>query len=910
MKEEVENSGILFRLTGKKELYSIMVVQLKIEEDGPMRKKILAPLLSLALCLSLLPTALAAGKTYEEAVKEFQEEDSMRTVSQTFESDYGTIFIYGSPNPHGATGSLRFITKAPCAKGEGEVIGLPNPRHSIMCATKDPQTAVLSEDGKTFTYTYHYDEPLTAPQGPMLRPAGDFIYTLDLTTGEVTEDVPAIPEDYNTYAAALERVKNEEGWVVEQTLEAPACTVLLRYFQAEDGQRSYFLNFVYKVESAYSSEGGVASHSLTITRDDGTGEAGFPVHYTHRAPDTLTLNEDKTLLTYTYSESLAGGADSETLELASGLSSKFNTLPTIEPQETQQPTTTEFTDVPSGSWFEKGVATCAEKGVMVGTGEGLFSPDTKLTVAECLALALRLYDLQRGGDGTMEKAPEDWGKLTLTLNDGTVFQGYGEVYQPFAWSDGEDGGLYVSCEDYGTTLWEEEVWGNAHLGPATVSLGGRDISGTIRMHMGNSHFLLCFDPDDPGDNEAIKSTYCEEAPTPPKWYRDAAYTVKTWGLRDDGHPGFSGLLEWSGSNLDHWADRKEFALALYDAAGKLEKKFSVDAIHDVYNGKSHFLTREKDGGIFALYEAGILGGINEFGTFGSHEDLTRAEAATMVARILDESQRLTKAPTPPNAYDQAVAELRNGFTYYAPSERTYETEDCTIFVYDRGGAMHTGPGNITIIYKPGSQLGAGTLISQESPNNWATLQTGADMLSLSENGKTFTYGYLLKNEVLDLAGMDTALPAGLYTYTVDLPTGTTTPSYVPLSYESSIRSLTYGRNYTLEKRLDGEGCTILLRWKPLAAREPDVKDYELWLIRKDETGSCSQLLLPSTVISEVYHYTPTDRSPDSLTLSEDGRALTYIYRFDEALENYHEAGTYTYTVDLSTGDLSVVHTEN
>ena len=203
----------------------------------------------------------------------------------------------------------------------------------------------------------------------------------------------------------------------------------------------------------------------------------------------------------------------------------------------------------------------------------------------------------------------------------------------------------------------------------------------------------------------------------------------------------------------------------------------MDAIHDVYNGESHFLTREEHGGIFALYEAGILGGINEFGTFGSHEDLTRAEAATMVARILDPGQRLTSAPTPPNAYEQAVAELRNGFTYYALSERTYETEDCTIFVYDRGGAMHTGPGNITIIYKPGSQLGAGTLISQESPNDWATLQTGADMLSLSEDGKAFTYGYLLKNEVLDLAVMDAALPAGLYTYTVDLPTGTTTPGY-------------------------------------------------------------------------------------------------------------------------------------
>ena len=135
---------------------------------------------------------------------------------------------------------------------------------------------------------------------------------------------------------------------------------------------------------------------------------------------------------------------------------------------------------------------------MVGLGNGTFSPDTQLNTAECLTLALRLYDLQRGGDGTLEKAPEDWGKMTLTLNDGTVFQGYGEVYRPFAWSDGEDGGLYVSCEEYGSTLWEEEVWGKARLGPATISIGGRDIPGAMRLHMGASDFLLFFDPDNAG----------------------------------------------------------------------------------------------------------------------------------------------------------------------------------------------------------------------------------------------------------------------------------------------------------------------------------------------------------------------------------------------------------------------------
>jgi len=47
-----------------------------------------------------------------------------------------------------------------------------------------------------------------------------------------------------------------------------------------------------------------------------------------------------------------------------------------------------------------------------------------------------------------------------------------------------------------------------------------------------------------------------------------------------------------------------------------------------------------------------------------------------------------------------------------------------------------------------------------------------------------------------------------------------------------------------------------------------------------------------------------------LEVSEDGSTLTYTYSFDEALEDFHEAGTYSYTVDIATGELSVAHTAN
>ena len=35
-----------------------------------------------------------------------------------------------------------------------------------------------------------------------------------------------------------------------------------------------------------------------------------------------------------------------------------------------------------------------------------------------------------------------------------------------------------------------------------------------------------------------------------------------------------------------------------------------------------------------------------------------------------------------------------------------------------------------------------------------------------------------------------------------------------------------------------------------------------------------------------------------------GTTLTYTYRFDKAVQDVHQAGTYTFTVDLTTGNVS------
>ncbi|MBO4953852.1 MAG: hypothetical protein J6D04_01730, partial [Clostridia bacterium] len=58
-----------------------------------------------------------------------------------------------------------------------------------------------------------------------------------------------------------------------------------------------------------------------------------------------------------------------------------------------------------------------------------------------------------------------------------------------------------------------------------------------------------------------------------------------------------------------------------------------------------------------------------------------------------------------------------------------------------------------------------------------------------------------------------------------------------------------------------------------------------------------------------------ERMPDTITFSEDGKTLVYTRHFDEKFEmsidvttppfTIHEKGTYTYTVNLETGEVSL-----
>ncbi len=425
-----------------------------------------------------------------------------------------------------------------------------------------------------------------------------------------------------------------------------------------------------------------------------------------------------------------------------------------------------FSDIPAGNWYEPGVQVCAEKGVMVGTEEGLFSPEKELTNAECLTLALRLYDLQRGGSGELLTAPQEWGTITLTLSDGTVFQqgrehsptfGYGHFMvrlQPDLYR------LYVLAP--GETVIEQRAWATAHEGPAELSVDGTRYEGWAEALSTEGQPCLVFLFDDSSLEEKLELYYRVFASLPEAddWYADAVYTAWQWKLHRG--PGFDILRQAEYANFS--ASRDTFAKALATAAGAVEKRYDVERIPDLEREKS---TED----IYQLYEAGILSGLDNYGFFGAQKSLTRAEAAVMVARVLEPTLRLSTPPAIPGAYEVAVAKLRTNYTYNESNERTIEADYCTIFIHDYVGVMHPIFGALTMIYKPDCAVAEGTTI------RLPVLQSGnygapPDTMNLSPDGKTFTYAYTFEAE-------STGGGPGIYTFSVDLPTGEVTQSYMP-----------------------------------------------------------------------------------------------------------------------------------
>lgn len=196
----------------------------------------------------------------------------------------------------------------------------------------------------------------------------------------------------------------------------------------------------------------------------------------------------------------------------------------------------------------------------------------------------------------------------------------------------------------------------AYEGKASARADGLTISGTVTGNWAYHHNetrleegTLFFHPDNGVEGDRVFwDVLSIDAPGPDKWYRDVYYTAQSLGLKmnytEDGWTGYDGISELMRSETaQQWATRELFAYALAEVAEgySLTQRFQVTDLSDKEFDRSlysHYLR--------SLYEGGILSGVDEYGAFDGDCPLTRGSAAVMVARVLDEDQRLTKPPAP------------------------------------------------------------------------------------------------------------------------------------------------------------------------------------------------------------------------------------------------------------------------
>ena len=179
-----------------------------------------------------------AFRTYEEAMAELAADD-FYLEKERWESDCGTVLLgnaAGTPHPEGW--SLRLVTKPASALGEGLIIQLPIVRTGTF-STAQPDQVSLSEDGRTFTYSFYFDhadvEGKGTPEEYVFHEAGTYTYTADLSTGVAVEEFqppegpPLTPEEeQQAYDDAIhEMMENGYGKVVLKRWEGEVCTALL-----------------------------------------------------------------------------------------------------------------------------------------------------------------------------------------------------------------------------------------------------------------------------------------------------------------------------------------------------------------------------------------------------------------------------------------------------------------------------------------------------------------------------------------------------------------------------------------------------------------------------------------------------------------------------------------------------------
>lgn len=313
-----------------------------------------------------------------------------------------------------------------------------------------------------------------------------------------------------------------------------------------------------------------------------------------------------------------------------------------------------FSDVGSGMWYAGNVALCYETGLMDGKSADTFDPDALVTMPEVLAVCARLKSLFCGGDGTIPSLPEDLGSfLQIRTAAGKTIARLGDVTEVLVTPSltGENTAVIRLPADTVRSLTGQTVTiragfsgipGQPQQYTGVCSLGKNDKGeavGEIQFSVPADHW----GGDLWGTHVAVTGLYKDPSLSTIQsyWWGDAyLFLILCREMPFSPH-----LSQATGAAMNGKpANMQGVTAARQDLFACLSEVVPDEALPAINSISS--LPDTDDEEVLRFYNAGILTGMDKFGTFNGDKPLSRKEMAAMLSRIARPSLRMDFTPVP------------------------------------------------------------------------------------------------------------------------------------------------------------------------------------------------------------------------------------------------------------------------
>ena len=269
-------------------------------------------------------------------------------------------------------------------------------------------------------------------------------------------------------------------------------------------------------------------------------------------------------------------------------------------------------------------------------------------------------------------------------------------------------------------------------------------------------------------------------------------------------------------------------------------------------------------------------------------------------------------------YEEAMEELLEGRDAPLIVAQRWESDCGTVLLGNAAGTPHPTYNYLYLVTKPASDLGEGLTIQLPLARTGVFSSAEPDQVSLSEGGRTLTYSCTVPADALGMDGVTVIQEEGVYSYTADLTTGVVTEEFQPpegppltpeeeqQAYDDAIRAILEGDYNRRElRRWEGEACTAMLTQNTGVFHAGLTTFLDLVGKPGSPLGAGERVHLPLPYAAPEEY-----AQPDDLAFDADGETLTYSCTVPmdvhgpDGVTIIQEKGTYNYTVDLTTGEVT------